>query len=179
MAFKTFYTSVTTLLFGVGILLTVPAAHAGVWVQGGFSFLQSTETQGGTSETRIRTLTTLTGGYRFVQGFFVGAQYLFSRDSATPSSAWAIGPKGGFQYGGFEFTAAYLPIARDSYAAGVRTGNGFALNLGYAWEITGPLRLGFYVTYWTVTYAKLNGADLFIRPQVNYISPQLALVFAF
>lgn len=152
-----------------------PSAQAGVWIHSGITLTRARE--GG--QVGLRYLTSNTIGYAFWQGFVVGAQGLTRRSSPEDQMSFAIGPKGGLLLSGFELTAAYLPYAKETLPGRTRTGGGFALNAGYTFPLFRPVRLGLNLTLWSMTFRKENGEPLRDRPQVSYLSPQLAIGFEF
>jgi hypothetical protein len=139
--------------------------RAGFWMQLMGNSFSIVEQRGATSTEQNRTLASTTVGYRFSQGFILGAQSLHAGGTTT---SWAVGPKGGLFIKGLEVTAAYLPFAHDSadYSGG---------NV----EITRFLHFGIYGTYWSTTYSERSDAEVFPRPVVKSLSPQLALGFHF
>src|SRR5262245_45814491 len=107
------------IIFSLLLLKPLPA-FAGVWLQTGFSVIDAREDSGGTSATTsgLQYFSSATGGYLFPQGFILGAQALAARSDSTGNNDWGIGPKGGLWLKGFELTAAYLPIVRETLSGG-------------------------------------------------------------
>lgn len=158
------------------LLLSLPA-QAGIWLEATGGILSSSETVNNVNTSDFRLQGTTTLGYEFKQGFLLGVQALVSRSSAASNYTWAWGPKGGVLIKGFELSAAYLPYATDNELSSVRTGSGFAFNLGYTYPLGKVFRLGLMVTYWQMNFNSQNGQTLNPPATLGFWSPQLALGF--
>lgn len=158
-----------------------PVSQAGMWLQTALTASQAMEqtgTQTTAKTTRFIDATSL--GYHFKQGFFLGGQLLFAKSLTSNCRTWAAGPKGGLLLDGFELTASFLPLARDSGgSAALRKGAGFAVNMGYSWRIWGAMRAGIQGTYWTVTLNDEGGERLNPKQKISYLTPQFSLGFDF
>ena len=154
-------------------------ARAGLWIQTGITTSQFTDDQQTLGAADLRILSSSTVGWTFPQGFIVGAQLLYSRDTLNVASTWGLGPKGGILIHGFELTAAYLPSVNDALGATTRSGGGYAINLGYHFHIKGPLRVGLIGTYWSTTYTQLNNQTLIVKQNSSQLSPQLSIALDF
>lgn len=151
----------------------VTQAHAGVWFQTSLSLTSTQDVPNATTDnTDLRFISTTTVGYKFFQGFLLGAQFLYSRSTLSQDNAWAVGPKGGLLIGGFEATGTYIPLSKAQRgAAGVLSGGGFSLNLGYHFQIFQGFRMGLQILYWY---------GLFDQPSPDkYKSTQIAPMVSF
>ncbi len=154
-------------------LFSMSYAHAGVWLQSGITLSSMDDLPAASAETiDMRWVSSLTLGYRFFQGFVLGAHVLYSKSTLTQDYTWAVGPKGGLLIGGFEATGTYLPLSNAQRGAlGVLNGGGFALNLGYHFQVFTGFRMGLEVLYWY---------GLYDQPVVGkYKSTQLAPMLSF
>jgi hypothetical protein len=137
-------------LIVIFLFFSVTQAHAAVWFQTGLSLTSSQDVPNANTEnTDLRFVSATTLGWKFLQGFLLGTQFLVSRSTLSQDYAWAIGPKGGLLIGGFEATGTYIPLSKAQRgAAGVLSGGGFSLNLGYHFQVVQGFRMGLEILYW-------------------------------
>lgn len=168
--------AVTTLFVTVLVDIALdPECRAGVWLQTSVNATMTAGSQAGSDSSDIRMLTSSTAGYSFIQGFMVGAQFLTTKPSQTGGSTYSVGPKAGVLLRGFELSAAYLPIARDRDGSSLRSGGGFAINLGYSFRALGPVRIGLQGLYWLTTFNDVDGGAPAVKPRVSELAPLFSL----
>lgn len=149
------------------LLLCAPLhSQAGIWIHTASQFWSESSDE--TPKNLWNTSSTV--GFRFIQGFLLGAQNVTYTDQSTDRFTFGLGPKVGFLHNGIEISGSYIAYTRQKKTTETLSGKGFALNLGWTFELAGPFRIGLHTTYLKLTFDRSgsNFTEKHFTPQIAF-----------